>query len=221
VPQIDRTRLLALAVAALLAGAPAATAADYLEMTTLSSEHVAVLNRTGLEASALIAEARRKIDTGKSRAAVHDVGRARQILLEARGISPAVTLGDKIADAVGIIRESPEPNALLPVYAQIDAYKAQDVMLIRGKVDAAKAALAKGDGGTAEAELYAAVSEIDYMEVDLPIHDALASVNRALMLLHRKDNIGAKAALDNALSHVEVVTAVVKRDVGEIRETGM
>jgi len=220
-----RAGLFSLAVVGLLVvGAPGQAEEEvaFMSMGELTHEHREMVSTSGAEVLTLIASAHEKINAYKWSRATRDVGKARAILLKVRELSPAVRMKDQLSSAQQKAQASKATgDDLLPVYAELDALKYQEEdVAVRAHLDRAKGHLAKGAQVEAAEELHGAAWAIHYLEIDLPIQETLSRLDRALLLLHRKDRIGARAALRDAERHVVVTQALASgSEAGVVLET--
>ena len=174
---------------------------SHIQRTTISSGGAAAIQG--------ITEARVSLDKKDGPGARRALGGAAEQLRLIRDHSPSASLGDGVDSlhAQLVKGEGGDPKNLAPIYTRLDAYQevagvgaAEEV---RAHLDGAKGKLAAGQNEEAAVLLEEASQSIRYIEIDLPVKQTLAHVDRARTQIGQNDFLGAEGNLREALGSLQ------------------
>ena len=216
VPKTLASGLLALSLA--LSGAALALEEeedDFASMSILTHEDLTVVSTTGVAIVAKIEEARSEISRSELRAARARLVEVQALIRKARNVSPGTRLADQIHAA---IEGGARSEDLLPIYTELDVVTdVEEFSETRELVDQAKGQLQAGETEEASARLIEAAASVRYLEIDLPLRETSAAVDKALLKLYQhRDVTTAKALLTAALQHITIVQESISVAIEEV-----
>ena len=205
---------LALVVAVLPRGASAAQEMVFADTDTLTAEQKVFVSKKGAEVTRHIESAIKLTQTSDRVAVQRETGKALAILGSINHVSVATRIHDAIDDLLHKTHaKTAKPDDLLPVIGVLD--EAKDVKGLgveeaRVSLNRAKDKLGKGATVEAEADIEEASMTVGYLQIDLPIHETKVRLERAMYYLTQNppNMPNAKAALNDALKHAKVFTAM-------------
>jgi hypothetical protein len=222
------TRTPVFAIAAILAIALASPFfAD--EMETIAFEKLSHAQRTtistaGAAAIQGIVEARVSLESKDGAGARRALGGAAEQLRRIRDHSPSAGLSDSVSGLhTRLVKgEGGDPGDLAPIYTRLDAYQevagvgvAEEV---RAPLNGAKGSLSAGQHEEAAALLVQASESIRYVEIDLPVKETLARVDRARTQVGSNDFLGADGNLREAQGSLQTFGEMASIQMGEEME---
>ena len=224
--KMTRIALATLWVAALaLAFAPSALAEELAEVVSYEKfveaypyEHSVISQAGGLVLLG-IEDARVDLEKNQYHRAQREAVKARGLLLLIRAASPAARLDDGLsaARAVVVSDAGGNPDDLVPIYSRLEAYERIDAAAdVRTWVDKSKGSLAAGQKEEAVAALEKASASIRYVEIDLPVKETLAKLDRVIRNMKGKDYLAAAADLEGAEKNLKVFAEMASIQVEEL-----
>lgn len=206
-----RTLTVALAVAGISLASPswAEEMGETIEFEKLSHEQRTTISNAGVAAMQGIADARRSLERKDGGAARQALGKAAAELRSIRQASPSANLADGVSDLHDqlVEGEGGNPEDLAPLYTRLDAYQAiagvGAAEEVRSSLDGAKGSLAAGNPEEAAVLLESVRDTIRYVEIDVPVKETLARVDRSITQIGNDDYLGAQANLRESLGSLQ------------------
>jgi tetratricopeptide (TPR) repeat protein len=189
---------------------------SYQSFVRVNPYKQSVIAEAGNLALSSLAEARAALAVNQIDRARRDTERAIRALQLVRSTSPSVRLEDGIGALHDqLVRgEGGNPEDLVPIYGDLEEYSSiNEAADVREQLDRARGHLGAGKFEEAAAALEEAREDIDYVEIDLPVKETLAKLDRALSEMRGKEWLTAGATLQEASNEVTPFASVASIDV--------
>lgn len=176
--------------------------------------------KTGTEVMKHIGEAQKLTATTTDlTGARREAGKALGLLRSVQKVSPTHRLHDAIAELRHRTRtKKAKPEDFLPVFGvlnEVTQIQGIGVADVKTSLERAKGKVEKGSTVEAEADLIDADEAVGYLEIDVPVEETEARLNRAIVALAQGDKGTANGALADALTHTKTWTAMAKGEAVE------